>query len=60
MSTPVLDVRSLPVCLLALLRGAAVLRQGDVFDFPTATVYGPGANALDRAALARIFQNRPR
>lgn len=39
----------------------ALLRQGELVCFPTETVYGLGANALDPAAVAKIFQvkNRP-
>jgi L-threonylcarbamoyladenylate synthase len=40
---------------------AEAIRQGRLVAFPTETVYGLGANALDGAAVARIFQakNRP-
>jgi L-threonylcarbamoyladenylate synthase len=34
---------------------AAVIRSGGLVAFPTETVYGLGANALDPAAVARIF-----
>src|ERR671924_268981 len=34
---------------------AAVLRRGGLVAFPTETVYGLGANALDAAAVERIF-----
>ncbi len=39
----------------------ALLRQGELVCFPTETVYGLGANALDPAAVAKIFhvKNRP-
>ncbi len=36
-------------------QAAALLRRGDLVAFPTETVYGLGANALDRAAVAGIF-----
>lgn len=41
---------------------AALLRQGDLVAFPTETVYGLGANALDPIAVAKIFElkGRPR
>jgi L-threonylcarbamoyladenylate synthase len=39
----------------ALGRAAAVIRAGGLVAFPTETVYGLGANALDPAAAARIF-----
>ncbi|HVL65790.1 MAG TPA: L-threonylcarbamoyladenylate synthase [Vicinamibacterales bacterium] len=34
---------------------AAALRRGEAVVFPTETVYGLGANALDAAAVARVF-----
>jgi L-threonylcarbamoyladenylate synthase len=41
---------------------AALLRKGQLVAFPTETVYGLGANALDAAAVQRIFdaKGRPR
>jgi L-threonylcarbamoyladenylate synthase len=41
---------------------AALIRAGKLVAFPTETVYGLGANALDAAAVARIFaaKGRPR
>lgn len=36
-------------------RAAGVIRAGGLVAFPTETVYGLGANALDAAAVARIF-----
>jgi len=41
---------------------AEMLRQGNLVAFPTETVYGLGANALDFLAVARIFwaKGRPR
>jgi L-threonylcarbamoyladenylate synthase len=36
-------------------QAAALLRQGELVAFPTETVYGLGANALDRTAVAGIF-----
>lgn len=45
----------------ALLREAAdLLRGGGLVAFPTETVYGLGANALDPAAVARIFAAKGR
>ena len=44
----------------ALERGAALLRAGQLVAFPTETVYGLGANALDPAAVARIFAAKGR
>jgi L-threonylcarbamoyladenylate synthase len=39
---------------------AAVLRGGGLVAFPTETVYGLGANALDAAAVGRVFQAKGR
>ncbi|MFH1707604.1 MAG: L-threonylcarbamoyladenylate synthase [Planctomycetota bacterium] len=43
-------------------RAAEVLRHGGIVAFPTETVYGLGADALDRIAVRRIFdvKGRPR
>jgi L-threonylcarbamoyladenylate synthase len=46
---------------LAALRAAAeVLRRGGLVAFPTETVYGLGAHALDDAAVARIYAAKGR
>ncbi len=39
---------------------AAILRAGGLVALPTETVYGLGANALDRAAVERIFAAKSR
>ena len=39
---------------------AALLRSGKLVAFPTETVYGLGANALDADAVARIFEVKGR
>ncbi|MDQ2924156.1 MAG: L-threonylcarbamoyladenylate synthase, partial [Acidobacteriota bacterium] len=41
-------------------RAAELLRSGGTVAFPTETVYGLGANALDAAAVARIFAAKQR
>ncbi len=43
-----------------LTRAGARLRAGALVAFPTETVYGLGANALDAAAVARIFTAKGR
>lgn len=43
-----------------LERAAALLRGGALVAFPTETVYGLGANALDPAAVQRIFDAKGR
>ena len=44
----------------ALDRAAKIIRAGGLVAFPTETVYGLGANALDPAAVARIFAAKQR
>src|SRR5881296_2238706 len=41
-------------------RAATLLRKSGLVAFPTETVYGLGADALDRAAIARIFAAKQR
>ncbi|NJP30610.1 L-threonylcarbamoyladenylate synthase [Micromonospora thermarum] len=43
-----------------LAEAASVLRTGGLVAFPTETVYGLGANALDARAAARIFEAKAR
>ena len=45
-----------------IAEAAALLRQGKLVAFPTETVYGLGANALDEFAVAAVFgaKERPR
>ena len=44
----------------ALEQAARVLRAGGLVAFPTETVYGLGAHALDPAAVGRIYQAKGR
>lgn len=41
-------------------RAAELIRNGGLVALPTETVYGLGANALDEAAVARIFEVKGR
>lgn len=41
-------------------RAAALIRAGRLVAFPTETVYGLGANALDRDAVLRIYEAKGR
>ncbi|HEY4217267.1 MAG TPA: L-threonylcarbamoyladenylate synthase [Gemmatimonadaceae bacterium] len=43
-----------------IARAAALLRAGRLVAFPTETVYGLGANALDAAAVERIYEAKGR
>jgi L-threonylcarbamoyladenylate synthase len=49
-----------PASRASLLRGAELLRRGGTVAFPTETVYGLGANALDEAAVRAIFEAKQR
>jgi L-threonylcarbamoyladenylate synthase len=44
----------------AIARAAHILRTGGLVAFPTETVYGLGANALDADAVAKIFAAKGR
>jgi L-threonylcarbamoyladenylate synthase len=55
MPTPVL-----PCDPNSLSRAVEILRAGGLVAFPTETVYGLGANALDADAVARIFAAKGR
>lgn len=44
----------------AIAQAASILRRGGLVALPTETVYGLGANALDAAAVARIFEAKRR
>ncbi len=54
--------RILPANEANILEAASLLRDGALVAFPTETVYGLGANALDDRAVAKIFaaKERPR
>lgn len=43
-----------------LVRAAQLIREGKLVGFPTETVYGLGANALDVRAVRRIFEVKGR
>lgn len=44
----------------SIARAADCLRRGGLVAFPTETVYGLGAHALDRAAVRRLFEAKGR
>lgn len=44
----------------AISAAAVVLRDGGLVAFPTETVYGLGANALNPKAVARVFETKGR
>jgi L-threonylcarbamoyladenylate synthase len=49
-----------PASLASLQQAAALLRGGGTVAFPTETVYGLGANALDQKAVQSIFEAKLR
>jgi L-threonylcarbamoyladenylate synthase len=49
-----------PVSMASLSQGAELLRNGGTVAFPTETVYGLGANALNQAAVQAIFEAKQR
>lgn len=44
----------------SIAEAAALIRAGELVAFPTETVYGLGANALDAAAVAKIYAAKGR
>jgi L-threonylcarbamoyladenylate synthase len=55
MQTQILAVNSVSPQPERIEQAAVLLRRGELVAFPTETVYGLGANALDRVAVAGIF-----
>ncbi|HXT61048.1 MAG TPA: L-threonylcarbamoyladenylate synthase, partial [Pirellulales bacterium] len=55
MKTQVLTVDPLVPSAQTIAQAAAVLKAGGLVSFPTETVYGLGADALQPAAVGRIF-----
>jgi len=55
-----MPARILEPTAAALVESARVLADGGLVAFPTETVYGLGANALDSAAVERIFTAKGR
>ncbi len=45
---------------ISLNKAAEIIRSGGLLAFPTETVYGLGANALDAAAVRKIFELKRR
>lgn len=58
--TEVLSIDSCKPDPAVIARAAAVLRSGGLVAFPTETVYGLGANALDPQAVSGIFRAKGR
>lgn len=60
MSAPVMQTPLSPIDRTVIARAAAILRDGGLVALPTETVYGLGANALDVAAVRRIYEAKGR
>src|SRR5258706_4687900 len=60
--TPQMPTRIVAADEDSIALGGKLLREGRLVGFPTETVYGLGANALDEDAVAAIFaaKERPR
>ena len=59
-ATEILPTHNAALFQAAVRRAAAALRAGELVALPTETVYGLAANALDAAAVARIFAAKDR
>ena len=61
MKTEVLKINQFNIDLDQINKAADVIKSGGLVAFPTETVYGLGADALNPVACAKIFQakNRP-
>ena len=55
-----MQTQLLPVSPEALALAGELIRSGELVGFPTETVYGLGANALDADAVRRIFEAKGR
>jgi len=55
METKIWKIRGEGTDLAKLSEAAELLKAGEVIAFPTETVYGLGANALDEKAVEKIF-----
>ena len=60
MQTEVLKVDPLNPDKEKIRKAAEIIRKGGLVAFPTETVYGLGANALDRRAVTKIFKAKGR
>jgi L-threonylcarbamoyladenylate synthase len=51
---------SVPATKQAISKAVQALARGEIVAFPTETVYGLGANALDARAVAKVFASKER
>src|SRR3954453_18217359 len=60
MQTGLLTTLTANECATATAQAVALLRQGDIVALPTETVYGLAGDALNPAAVAKIFEAKER
>jgi L-threonylcarbamoyladenylate synthase len=60
MKTKILEINSKKIDLAKIKIAAEEIRKGNLVAFPTETVYGLGADALNKKAVAKIFQAKGR
>ena len=60
MKTEVIQVDQLHINQGAIAKAGRILRAGGLVAFPTETVYGLGANALDETAAQKIYAAKGR
>jgi L-threonylcarbamoyladenylate synthase len=60
MKTKIIKVSARGVKEKIIAEAAAIIRTGGLVAFPTETVYGLGANALDKKAVRKIFAAKSR
>ena len=60
MKTRVLKINDLQRDVNIIEQASELIRAGQVVAFPTETVYGLGANALDPRAVEKIFKAKGR
>ena len=60
MTTEILKVENLMRDAENIIKAAKLLQAGEVVAIPTETVYGLAANALDEAAVSKIFEAKGR
>jgi L-threonylcarbamoyladenylate synthase len=53
-------MKYLPVSVESLEQAAKILRSGGLVAFPTETVYGLGADAFNKEAVAKVFEAKSR
>lgn len=60
LDTPPLEAPEAPLIAATVDEAVAILRSGGLLGFPTETVYGLGADARNREALARLYKVKGR